>query len=81
MTDIEFWELIALIDVSALEGGEEHKAVEPLQAVLSTKSEQALFAFEEVISQKLYVIDGEEFADCAGDSGDSDDGFLYAPAS
>ena len=22
MTDIEFWELIALIDVSALEGGE-----------------------------------------------------------
>jgi hypothetical protein len=78
MTDIEFWQLIALIDVSALDDGYEDEAVELLRAALSTKSEQELFAFEEALSQKLYAIDGEEFADSAGDSCGSDDGFLYA---
>lgn len=78
MSEREFWELIALIDVSALEEGREDEAIEPLQAALSIKSAPQLFAFEEVLSQKLYAIDGEEFADNAGDSGSSDDGFLYA---
>ena len=78
MTDLEFWQLIALIDVSALDDSREDEAVEPLQAALSMKSESELFAFEEALSQKLYCIDGEEFADNAGESGGSGDGFLYA---
>ena len=78
MTEREFWNLIALIDVSALEEGREDEAVEPLQAALSMKSEAELFGFEEALSQKLYALDGEKFADNAGNSGRSDDGFLYA---
>lgn len=78
MTDPEFWQLIALIDVSALDDNREDQAIEPLEAALSSKAESELFAFEEVLSQKLYSIDGEEFGNNAGDSGGSDDGFLYA---
>ena len=78
MTELEFWQLIAHIDVTALESCREDEAIEPLRAALSMKSEAQLFAFEEALSQKLYAIDGEEFADHAGDSGGSDDGFLYA---
>lgn len=78
MTDPKFWQLITLIDVSALDHNREDEAIEPLEAALGLKAESELFAFEEVLSQKLYSIDGEEFADNAGDSGGSDDGFLYA---
>jgi len=78
MTDPEFWHLIALIDVPALDDSREDEAIEPLEAALSLKAESELFAFEEVLSKKLHSIDGEEFADNAGDSGGSDDGFLYA---
>ncbi|SHH10526.1 DUF4240 domain-containing protein [Massilia sp. CF038] len=78
MTDPEFWNLIALIDVTALDEGREDEAVEPLQTALNMKSEAELFGFEEALSQNLYAIDGDVFADNAGDSGGSDDGFLYA---
>lgn len=78
MTEQEFWKLIALIDVSALDEGCEDEAIEPLQAALNMKSESELFGFEEVLSQQLYAIDGEIFADNAGESAGSDDGFLYA---
>jgi hypothetical protein len=78
MTDLEFWKLIAQINVSVLEEGREDEAIEPLQAALNMKSESELFRFEEALSQKLYAIDGERFAQNAGDSGGSDDGFLYA---
>ena len=78
MTDPEFWQLIALIDVSALDNSREDEAIESLEAALSSKPESELFAFEEILSQKLYCIDGEEFANNAGDSRGSADGFLYA---
>jgi len=78
MTDHEFWQLIALIDVTALDDGDEDEAIAPLEVRLSMKSEAELFAFEEALSQKLYAIDGEQFADQAGESAGSDDGFLYA---
>ena len=78
MTDFEFWELIALIDVLALDDAREEEAVHPLHAALRLESESQLFAFEETLSRKLHSIDGEEFAKNAGDSGSSDDGFLYA---
>jgi len=78
MTDHEFWQLIALIDVTALDDGDEDEAIAPLEVRLSMRSEAELFAFEEALSQKLYAIDGEQFADQAGESAGSDDGFLYA---
>ena len=34
--------------------------------------------FEEALAQKLYAIDGEAYAQNAGESGCSDDAFLYA---
>ena len=78
MTEPEFWQLIGLIDTTALDDGDEDEAVAPLQAALITRPEADLFAFEELLSQTLYAIDGEAFADQAGDSGNSDDAFLYA---
>lgn len=78
MTDSEFWKLIALIDVAALDEGREEEAVEPLQTALNMKSESELFGFEEVLSQKLHALDGASFAANAGESCGSDDGFLYA---
>ena len=78
MTDHEFWQLIALIDVTALDDGDEDEAIAPLGARLGMKSEAELFAFEEALSEKLYAIDGERFADQAGESAGSDVGCLSA---
>lgn len=76
MTDTEFWQLISTIDLAALDDGDE--ALAPLRSALGGKAPAELFEFEECLSQKLFAIDGEDFADEAGDSGGSDDGFLYA---
>lgn len=78
MTDSEFWDLIARVDVAALEQGDEQAAVLPVQKALSGKSEVQLAEFEEALAQKLYAIDGEDYARNAGESGSSDDAFLYA---
>jgi len=78
MTESEFWQLIATIDTSALDDGREDDAIEPLRTALGSRSATELFAFEEALSQTLHAIDGKAFADNAGDSGGSDDAFLYA---
>jgi hypothetical protein len=78
MYEIEFWNLISFIDIAALDEGDEDTAVEPLQEALEGKSERELFEFEEQLSLHLYAIDGEIYAKNAGESGGSDDGFLYA---
>lgn len=78
MHNSEFWRLIATIDTKALNDGREDAAINPLHQALGGKSEAELFEFEEILSRQLYAIDGEEFADNAGESGGSDDGFLYA---
>jgi hypothetical protein len=78
MHQTEFWRLIGLIDVDALDEGNEDRAIRPLREALVKKSEEDLFAFEEQLALHLYAIDGEAYADSAGDSAGSDDGFLYA---
>jgi Protein of unknown function (DUF4240) len=79
MDESTFWELIENVDVASLDDGDEAGALEPLAEALSAiEEEDTLFAFHEQLSQKLYALDGESFADNAGESGDSDDGFLYA---
>jgi len=78
MNETEFWKLISFIDIVALDEGDEDAAVKPLKQALIGKSESELFEFEEQLSRQLYTIDGEVFAKNAGESGGSDDGFLYA---
>jgi len=78
MDETAFWNLIAHIDVAALESGDEEGAVVPLQQVLEGLTENELDAFDELLAQQLYNIDGKMYADNAGESAGSDDGFLYA---
>ena len=73
----DFWRLIALIDVQALERDDDEAAIEPLYRRLLLNTEDELFAFEEQLAQHLYAIGGEAFAKNAGVSGNSDAGFLY----
>lgn len=78
MTIDQFWKLIGCIDVDALDEGDEDAAVEPLENAMRSLTSKDLEDFEEHLSRTLHAIDGCEFARHAGDSGDSDDGFLYA---
>jgi hypothetical protein len=78
MTEEQFWTIIAKVDQDALEQGDEEGAVEPVLSLLLRKKEDDLQDFEEVLSQKLYALDGRAFADAAGEAGESDDTFLYA---
>lgn len=78
MTINDFWGLIAKIDVSALDSADEEGAVLPLQTALTGKDEGEIEAFAEHLSECLFTLDGEVFANHAGESGSSDDGFLYA---
>lgn len=78
MKSSEFWKLIELVDLAALEAGDEERAVAPLTSAVAAMDVSCIEAFQEQLSQVLFAIDGEIYADNAGDSGTSDDGFLYA---
>lgn len=78
MTDSEFWNYIARIDLRALDRGDEEGAVLPVRTALAAETEAWLVEFEEALAQKLYALDGEVYAQNAGESGESDDAFLYA---
>jgi hypothetical protein len=78
MTRDEFWEHVESIDRSALAAGDEDGAIEPLEQRLQSLSVADLEAFEEHLSQCLYALDGEDYAKESGESGGSDDAFLYA---
>src|SRR5712675_538474 len=77
MKDAEFWNLIALVDQRALDRRDQEAAVRPVQRALFSKKEPELAEFEEALAQKLYAIDGEAYAQNAGEYGRSDDSFLY----
>jgi uncharacterized protein DUF4240 len=78
MTEHDFWRYISTIDRGALRVGDEEGAVRPLQTALERLPAKELEDFEDLLTRKLYDLDGEEFAKNAGESGRSDDGFLYA---
>ena len=78
MTQEEFWNLIGLIDLGALEQQDEEAAVSLLVIALANMSTPDIENFYSYLSHALYEIDGEIYADNAGDSGGSDDAFLYA---
>ena len=74
----EFWRLIWEIDRDALRDGDDEGAVEPLAEALTQHAEADIKEFENILAQCLYDLDGQAYADQAGESGHSDDGFLYA---
>lgn len=78
MDQSDFWRLIAKIDRAALRDGDDDEAVEPLIEALAGQSESEIREFENILAQCLYDIDGRVYADEAGESGESGDGFLYA---
>ena len=78
MTREEFWHHIESIDKEALRLGDEDSAVAPLEEKLASLSVAELESFEEHLAKCLYALDGKIYADESGESGDSDDAFLYA---
>lgn len=78
MDDDSFWTLVAHIDREALGEGDEESAVEPLMEALAVLAPAQIESFEETLARKLHAIDGRAYADAAGESGQSGDGFLYA---
>lgn len=74
MTDEEFWALIALADMDLVNQEDCLSGVEPIVAALSKKSPDDICAFEEMMSQKLYVLDNGDLLEELEASSDS---FLY----
>jgi hypothetical protein len=77
MDEPAFWTWIRLIDPETVED-DEYEAVEPLIAALAKTSVAEIESFEEHLAQRLYALDGRRYADEAGESSNSGDGFLYA---
>jgi hypothetical protein len=75
LTEEGFWKLIRLL---RWESTESEEILEPLEAELRKLKNADLLEFEEILAEKLYALDGERFADAAGEAGKSDDAFLYA---
>lgn len=78
MTRQDFWSYIERIDREALLKGDEDSAIAPLQQHLTSLEPPELESFEEHLSQCLHALDGQIFAGQSGESGESDDAFLYA---
>lgn len=82
MTDDEFWTFIETkIDRDALNVLDEDDypdlLMRPLTRELAKLNVTEIEAFEEILARALYALDGRLYAAHAGDSGQSDDGFLY----
>ena len=73
-----FWKLMAAVDRDALDEFDDEAAVQQLIDELSKRDEREIFDFEEQLAQVLHALDGRVFAEHAGESAESDDGFLYA---
>ncbi|MEE9392556.1 MAG: DUF4240 domain-containing protein [Planctomycetota bacterium] len=78
MTEQEFWDVIQLLDWSRLEADEEFGVIRPVVDALLMKSTADIMAFDDLLSEKLYQLDGAAYAEAAGVSGQYEDLFLYA---
>jgi hypothetical protein len=77
LSTTDFWNLIDLIDIKALDNEDEEQAIAPLKAALTNRTVNDLQQFEEHLAQVLFSIDGEAYFDAAGEAAGSDDSFLY----
>lgn len=83
MDEAGFWSVIALFDWRKT--GDDDAVVEPAVAALAARSVADICKFEEIMTEKLFAIDGEAWArrigECAYDGDESYfsvDEFLYA---
>lgn len=61
----KFWEIIDLLDWDEL--GDDEKVMEPAVEELASMSTQDIMTFQDILSEKLFVLDGEPFAREIGD--------------
>ncbi|MEH6347572.1 MAG: DUF4240 domain-containing protein [Bermanella sp.] len=83
MNEIEFWVVIGKLDWD--ESGDDEAVIEPVVEYLTTKSDEDIFQFEELLAQKLHALDTKDHAKEIGedayindDKYFSVDGFLYS---
>lgn len=82
LTENRFWEIIALLDWS--KEGDDDAVVEPAVTYLASVPVRQIYEFADLLSEKLYLLDGMTFAKQIGEgswfSGRyfSVDNFLYA---
>ncbi len=82
LTEDEFWDLIALLNWN--KAGDDNAVVEPLVIALAAGPVRQIYDFADILSQKLYALDGLQYARHIGDSSYkpnayfSPDVFLYA---
>ncbi|MBK9335546.1 MAG: DUF4240 domain-containing protein [Lewinellaceae bacterium] len=81
MTEVQFWDLISLLDWEHSE--DDDAVVEPLVAALTAGPVRQIFDFADILSQKLYALDGLKYAQHIGERSYktglyfSGDAFLY----
>lgn len=77
MDKSQYWKLIDCLDWSY--EGDDEAVIEPVVSKLSQMSDEEIFAFDDIMSELLYAIDGKQWAiDTYGNlSKCSDDDFLY----
>ncbi|HEY9788083.1 MAG TPA: DUF4240 domain-containing protein [Candidatus Obscuribacterales bacterium] len=56
----KFWEIIDMLDWE--NEGDDAKVIEPVVDMLSSMSTQDILAFQDILSEKLFLLDGEDFA-------------------
>lgn len=66
LTEDQFWDLIALLDWS--KEGDENAVVEPLVSALAAGPVRQIYDFADILSQKLYALDGLKYALHIGES-------------
>ncbi len=78
-----FWKIVGLFDWS--KAGDDRAVVEPAVQALTQMPVSAIYRFDDILSEKLYMLDGERFARQIGEdawkgegSFFSVDNFLYA---
>lgn len=78
MDEGRFWELISLFDWSKT--GNDDAVIEPVIRHLASLPKEAILSFYELLAEKLYLLDGKEFAQHSVEAGEhfSADLFLYA---
>ena len=82
MDENRFWELISLLDWK--KSGDDDAVSEPVVQALADSTLRHIYEFEDILSEKLYLLDGMKFAKNTGENAYrgadvyfSVDGFLY----
>ncbi len=77
MNEETFWKMITLLDWGKV--GNDDAVIEPLIQELSSLEEEKILAFYDLLSEKLYLLDGKAFAQNSTlNESVSSDLFLYA---